>query len=91
MKLNNKQGTLLAKSCGTARFFYNWGLDRLKQALDFNRENPDSQVKVPSAIDLYKRFCAEVKLEKPWIYEVSKCSPQYALRHAREALDDFFK
>lgn len=91
LKLNNVQRTLLAKSCGTARFAYNWGLDQLKQALDFNRENPGSKVKIPSAIDLHKRFCAEVKPEKPWIYEVSKCSPQYALRNVRDALDRFFK
>jgi putative transposase len=91
LKLNNKQRTLLAKSCGTARFAYNWGLDQLKQTLDFNRSHRDAQVKIPSAIDLHKRFCAEVKPEKPWIYEVSKCSPQYALRHVTEALDRFFQ
>lgn len=91
LKLNNKQRTLLAKSCGTARFAYNWGLSQLKDVMTFNRENPESKIKIPSSIDLHKRFCAEVKPEKPWIYEVSKCSPQYALRNVRDALDRFFK
>lgn len=90
LKLNNKQRTLLAKSAGTARFAYNWGLHQLKTAMEFNRENPESKVKIPGSIDLHKRFCAEVKPEKPWIYEVSKCSPQYALRNVRDALDRFF-
>lgn len=61
LKLNNAQRTLLAKSCGTARFAYNWGLDQLQQTLNFNRENPDSKVKIPSAIDLHKRFCADAQ------------------------------
>lgn len=91
LKLNNKQQTLLAKSAGTARFAYNWGLDQLKKTMDFNRENPESKIKIPSSIDLHKLFCVEVKPEKPWIYEVSKCSPQYALRNVRDALDRFFK
>lgn len=91
LKLNNHQRTLLAKSCGTARFAYNWGLQQLKEVLEHNRNKPELKVKVPSAIDLHKLFCAEVKPEKPWIYEVSKCSPQYALRNVRDALDRFFK
>lgn len=91
LKLNNKQRTLLAKSCGTARFAYNWGLAQLKETMEFNRENPESKVKIPGSIDLHKRFCAEVKSEKPWICEVSKCAPQYALRNVRDALDKFFK
>lgn len=91
LKLNNQQRTLLAKSAGTARFAYNWGLTQLKGVMDFNRENPESKTKILSSIDLHKLFCAEVKPEKPWIYEVSKCAPQYALRHVRDALDKFFK
>lgn len=90
LKLNNEQRTLLAKSCGTARFAYNWGLDKLKKILDFNIENLESQAKIPSAIDLHKLFRSEVKPEKPWLYQVSKCSPQYALRNVRAALDGFF-
>lgn len=91
LKLNNHQKTLLAKSCGTARFAYNWGLQQMLMVLEHNRNNPESKVKIPSAIDLHKRFCAEVKPKYPWIYEVSKCSPSYALRHVREALARFFK
>jgi putative transposase len=55
LKLNKRHRTLLAKSAGTARVAYNWGLEQLKQVLDFNRENPESKVKIPSAIDLHKR------------------------------------
>ena len=39
---------------------------------------------------LHKWLVALVKPEYPWYYEVSKCAPQYALRHLRRAWDDCF-
>ena len=89
--VNNAQKILLAKHAGVARHAWNWGLGLTKQILDNNRDNPDNKIKFPSAIDLHKWLVALVKPECPWYYEVSKCAPQYALRHLRRAWDDCFK
>ncbi len=61
------------------------------QILDHNRDNPGDQIKFPSAIDLHKWLVAIVKPEHPWYYKSSKCAPQYALRHLRDAWDRAFK
>ena len=37
--------------------------------------------KSPSAIDLHRELNALKKSEVPWMYEVSKCAPQEALRN----------
>jgi transposase len=79
LKPNNKQAALFAKHAGTARHAWNWGLDVCLKALE-------NQEKLPTAIDLHKRLVAEVKSVHAWYYEVSKCSPQEALRHLATAL-----
>lgn len=79
LKPNNKQATLFAKHAGTARHAWNWGLDVCLKALE-------NQEKLPTAIDLHKRLVSQVKSANPWYYEVSKCSPQEALRHLATAL-----
>ena len=91
LKLNNHQRTQLAKHAGVARHAWNWGLDLCKKILDHNRINPEERLKFPSAIDLHKLLVEWVKVENPWYYEVSKTSPQYALRHLSVAFTDFFK
>jgi putative transposase len=84
IKPNNKQRTLLLKHAGAARFTYNWGLNQKKMAY----ENGE---KTPSAIDLHRRLNALKPTELPWMYELSKCSPQEALRNLDRAFDNFFK
>lgn len=91
LKLNNKQRTIMAKHAGVARHAYNWGLAICQEILDYNQENPESKLKFPSAIDLHKKLVAEVKTQYEWYYEVSKCSPQQALRDLRTAIDRCFK
>ncbi len=91
LKLNNQQRTMLAKHAGVARHAYNWGLGLTLQILDHNQVNPEEKIKFPSAIDLHKWLVAIVKPEHPWYYESSKCAPQYALRHLRDAWDRAFK
>jgi len=76
---NNKQRTLLAKHAGTARHAYNWGLAVCLESLE-------KKEKLPTAIDLHKRLVAEVKSVHHWYYEVSKCSPQQALRNLSTAI-----
>ncbi len=76
---------------GVARHAWNWGLRLTKNILDNNQDNPEEKIKFPTSIDLHKWLVALVKPEYPWYYEVSKCAPQYALRHLRKAWDDCFK
>lgn len=91
LKVNNTQRILLAKHAGVARHAWNWGLSLSKKILDNNKSNPEEKIKFPTAIDLHKWLVALVKPEYPWYYEVSKCAPQYALRHLRRAWDDCFR
>jgi putative transposase len=85
LNLNNQQKTLCAKHAGVARHAYNWGLSLTKFILDYNKANPDDKLKFPSAIELHKLLVALCKPKNLWYYEVSKCAPQFALRHLREA------
>ena len=89
--VNNTQKILLVKHAGVARHAWNWGLRLTKNILDNNQNNPEDKIKFPTSIDLHKWLVALVKPEYPWYYSVSKCAPQYALRHLRKAWDDCFK
>ena len=91
LKVNNSQKILLTKHAGVARHSWNWGLSLTKKILDNNQESPENKIKFPTAIDLHKWLVALVKPECPWYYDLSKCAPQYALRHLRSAWDDCFK
>lgn len=84
LELNNKQTVLAKKHAGTARFAYNWGLVKSKELFEKGGKRP-------TAIDLHKLWVKEVKSEKKWTYEVSKCSPQQALRNLDEAFKRVFK
>jgi putative transposase len=84
LELNNKQTTLANKHAGVARYAYNWG----KSVCDLAIQNKEHR---PSAIDLHKKFVAEEKSIKPWLYEVSKCSPQQGLRNLDESYKRIFK
>lgn len=84
LELNNKQRTLANKHAGVARYAYNWGKSICDNAIQ-------NKQKRPTAIDLHKKFVAEEKSTKDWLYEVSKCSPQQALRNLDEAYKRIFK
>jgi len=84
LELNSKQVTLANKHAGVARYAYNWGKSICDNAIQ-NKE------KRPTAIDLHKKFVTEEKHTKSWLYEVSKCSPQQALRNLDEAYKRMFK
>jgi putative transposase len=84
IKPNNKQRTLLEKSVGTARFAYNWGLSYRKNLYE-------SDKKSISYFDHHKVLCSIKKKEYPWMYEVSKCASQCALRDLDVAFKNFFR
>ena len=84
LDLNNKQRTACVRHAGAARFAYNWGLAR-KQDAFANGE------KSPSAIDLHRELNVLKKTELSWMYEVSKCAAQEALRDLDNAFAHFFR
>jgi putative transposase len=84
LDLNNVQKTACIRHAGAARFAYNWGLARKKEA--FARGQ-----KTPTAIDLHREINELKKTEIPWMYEVSKCAPQEALRDLDNAFAHFFR
>jgi len=84
LDLNNGQRTACARHAGAARFAYNFGLARKIEAYQAGQ-------KVPTAIDLHRELNALKKTELAWMYEVSKCAPQEALRNLDRAYANFFR
>lgn len=84
LDLNNVQKTECTRHAGAARFAYNWGLTRKKEAFANGQ-------KASSAMDLHRELNALKKTELPWMYEVSKCAPQEALRDLDKAFAHFFR
>ena len=84
LDLNNVQKTACARHAGAARFAYNWGLARKIAAYRAGE-------KVPTAIDLHRELNALKQTEFGWMYEVSKCAPQEALRNLDNAFAHFFR
>src|SRR5260370_8790534 len=84
LELNNTQTTACRKHAGAARWAYNWGLARKQEAYC-------ATGKSPSAIDLHRELNALKGTAVPWMYEVSKCAPQEALRNLDTAFAQFFR
>src|SRR6266516_5809839 len=84
LDLNNKQKTACLKHAGTARYDYNFGLARKIEAYKKGEQ-------VPTAIDLHRELNKLKQTELSWMYEVSKCAPQEALRDVDRAYDNFFR
>ncbi len=76
--------TLLNKAAGTARFAYNWALgQRIKLY--------ETEKKSTTAFTQHKELCAVKKETYPWMYEVSKCVPQFAIHDVDTAFKNFFR
>ncbi len=87
---NNVQKTNLMKHCGAARFAYNWGIQRKEEVYRMN-QLPVPHIKTPTAIDLHKELVVLKQGGLSWMYEVSKCAPQEALRDLDVAYKNFFE
>jgi putative transposase len=79
---NNRQTTAMRQHVGAARWAYNWGIERIKQAA----ANGEPW---PRAVELHR----EVNRLKgtdvlPWGYAVSKCAFQESLRNLQAAIDN---
>jgi len=84
LKPNAGQRGALAKHAGSARFAYNWGLARKIESYRLTGKSP-------TAIDLHRELNSLEKSTYPWLYEVSKCAPQEALRDLDRAYANFFR
>lgn len=84
LKPNRTQILLLFKNAGAARFAFNWGL-----ALRIELYEKDKQY--TNAIAQHKLLNSLKSSQFPWMYEVSKCSPQEALRDLDKAFKNFFR
>jgi putative transposase len=84
LDLNNEQRAACLKHAGASRFAYNWGLAR-------SVETYRATGKRPTAIDLHRQLNALKPSDFPWMYEVSKCAPQEALRDLEKAYKNFFR
>lgn len=84
LKPNKAQAAILRSSAGCARFAYNWGLARRIE--EYKKTGKSS-----TAITQHKQLNALKASEFPWMYEVSKCAPQEALRDLDKAYAGFFR
>src|SRR5579859_7659618 len=84
LDLNNTQMTACKRHAGTARWAYNWGLRRKRDAYRATGTSP-------SAIDLHRELNALKQTGVPWMYTASKCAPQEALRNLDTAFAAFFR
>ncbi len=84
LDLNNEQRTACLKHAGASRFAYNWGLAR-------SQEVYRTTGKRPNAIALHKELNKLKQTDYPWMYEVSKCAPQEALRDLDTAYKNFYR
>lgn len=84
LKPNASQRIHLAKHAGAARFAYNWGL-----ALRIDLY--EKEKKSTNAIEQHKILNSQKAILFPWMYQVSKCAPQEALRDLDRAFKNFFR
>ena len=78
------QRVLLAKSVGTSRYVYNWGLAESQRCYELTGKRPMLGELKSRLVELKKREC-------PWLYEVSAHIGQQALVDLNRAFDRFFK
>ena len=84
LALNNRQRSCCHQHAGTARYAYNWGLARKQETYRAGK-------KTPHAKELHKELNQLKQTELCWMYSVSKCAPQEALRNLDEAFANFFR
>jgi putative transposase len=74
----------LLRHAGVARWAYNWGLARRQRAFRESGVTLD-------AMKLHKELNTLKKTDFPWLYAVSKCAPQEALRDLDRAFLNFWR
>ena len=84
IKPNIQDRISCAKHAGASRFTFNWGL---KQRIDLYEKDKAST----NAIEQHRILNRLKAQEFPWMYEVSKCAPQEALRDLDRAFRNFYR
>src|SRR6266480_2925814 len=84
LDLNNQQITACKQHAGAARFTYNWGLSRKQEVYKQTGRSI-------SAMELHRELNQLKQSELPWMYAVSKCASQEALRDLDVAFKHFFR
>ncbi|MGD9395464.1 MAG: RNA-guided endonuclease TnpB family protein [Candidatus Thorarchaeota archaeon] len=84
---NNRQRSSLHRHAGVARFAYNWGLER---RVSLFKENQGKD-RFTDAIRQHKLLNSLKKTQFSWMYEVSKCAPQEALRDLHRPFQNFYR
>ncbi len=84
LDLNDEQVTACKKHAGAARFAYNWALARRQEVYQ-------ATGKSVWAMELHRELNARKKDDLAWLYEVSKCAPQEALRNLDNAFRHCFR
>jgi putative transposase len=79
-----EQYVLFCQCAGAARFAYNYGLARKREAYKAGQ-------KTPTAIDLQKELTVRKREDLPWMAELSKWVVQNALRDLDCAFKNFFR
>lgn len=79
---NKEQEAVLKKSCGVARFVYNWGLAEWQKQYKNGGK--------PNYLKLKKQFNGIKQVEFPFVCEVSKCCTETALINLGRAYKNFF-
>ncbi len=84
LDLSNEQITACLKHAGCARFAYNWGLAQCEDAYRTTKKFLTSK-------ELHRRLNALKATDYPWMYDVSKCAAQEALRDLEQAYKNAFR
>lgn len=81
---DKEQEQLLHQTCGVARFTYNWALNKWNEM--YKAKEKPSYYKVKLAFNKLKKENTEYR----WLYDVTKCSPEYAISDLNQAFSNFF-
>ena len=82
---NNVQATYFKKACGTARFAYNWALAKAKEQYEQDNNSRFNESALRKELNSIKKELF------PWMFEVTKCAPQLAIKDGlSRAFRNFF-
>ena len=87
LKPNNKQVGLLIKSCGVARFAWNWGLARRIELY----KTKEGKERYTNSYKQDKELCRLKKTDYIWLYDVSKWITQFALQDLDQAYKNMIR
>jgi len=83
LRPTKSQDIFFRKSCGVARFAFNWALNKWQE----DYKNGVKQ----SAYSLIKHLNSIKKTEFTWMQETGKCCSQYAIHHVEHAFKKMWK